>query len=64
MNATTAITIHRTSEGARLSVLYSTIDDKGNVTATNRQMSMIAVDEALLAHIAAIEQFVKDRINE
>ena len=63
-NKTTAITIHRTSEGERLAILYSTIDENGEIRATNQQKSMIILDDDVLNHIKAIEDFVNGRINQ
>lgn len=63
-NKTTAITIHRTSEGERLAILYSTIDENGEIKATNQQRSMIVLDGDVLSHIKAIEEFVDGRINQ
>lgn len=64
MNKPTAVTLHRTSEGERLAVLYSTIDGQGNITATNQQKSRIVLEEELLAHIAALETFVEGWLNQ
>ena len=64
MNKLTAVTLHRTSEGERLAVLYSTIDEQGNITATNQQKSRIVLEEELLAHIAALEENVEGWLNQ
>lgn len=64
MKKMTAITVHRTSEGERVSVLYSEIDERGNIIATNQRDGFIAVDETLLEHIAALEGYVQDRLSQ
>ena len=63
MKKMTAITVHRTSEGERVSVLYSEIDALGTIIATNQREGFIAVDEVLLGHIAALEDYVEKRLN-
>lgn len=63
MKKTTAITVHRTSEGERVSVLYSEIDEKGNITATNQREGFIAMEADLLGHIEALETYVDGRLN-
>ena len=64
MNKPTASTMHRTSEGERLAVLYSAIDEEGNITATNQQKSRIVLEGEMLGHIAAIESFVEAWLNQ
>lgn len=63
MKKTTAITVHRTSEGERVSVLYSEIDAKGSIIAANQRDGFIVMDAGLLAHIAALEAYVDERLN-
>ena len=63
MKKLTAITVHRTGEGERVSVLYSEVDAQGNIIATNQRDGFIAVDETLLGHIAAMESYVEKRLN-
>lgn len=63
MKKTTAITVHRTSEGERVSVLYSEIDEKGNIIATNQREGFIAMEPDLLGHIEALETYVDSRLN-
>lgn len=63
MKKTTAITVHRTSEGERVSVLYSEIDSYGNIIATNQRDGFIAIDETLLNHIIALEEYTNNRLN-
>lgn len=63
MKKTTAITVHRTSEGERVSVLYSEIDERGTIIATNQRDGFIVMDAGLLGHIEALETYVDDRLN-
>lgn len=63
MKRTTAITVHRTSEGERVSVLYSEIDEKGNIISTNQREGFIAMDRNLLENILALESYVDNRLN-
>ena len=64
MKKATAITVHRTSEGERVSILYSEIDERGTIISTNQRDGFIAVDEDILGHIAALETYVDRRLNQ
>lgn len=64
MKKTTAITVHRTSEGERVSVLYSEVDEKGTIIATNQRDGFIVMDDALQGHITALEAYVDGRLNQ
>lgn len=44
---------------------YNEVDDQGNITKLNEKDSFIAVDSELNAHIAAVEQYIRDnRLSE
>ena len=48
-----------------VSSTYNEVDDQGNITKLNEKDSFIAVDEALVGQIAAVEQYIKDnRLSE
>ena len=48
-----------------VSSTYNEVDDQGNITKLNEKDSFIAVDEALIENISAVEQYVKDnRLSE
>lgn len=45
-----------TGEGKRVTVNYSVLDDAGNIRDTNLRANYVALDDTVLAAIAAIEQ--------
>lgn len=48
-----------------VSSTYNEVDGQGNITKLNEKDSFIAVDSELNAHIAAVEQYIKDnRLSE
>jgi hypothetical protein len=48
-----------------VSSTYNEVDGQGNITKLNEKDSFIAVDEALVGQIAAVEQYIKDnRLSE
>ena len=48
-----------------VSSTYNEVDDQGNITKLNEKDSFIAVDSELNAHIAAVEQYIKEsRLSE
>ena len=48
-----------------VALTYNEVDGNGNITKLNEKDSFIAVDAALQAHIAAIEQYImENRIAE
>ena len=48
-----------------VSSTYNEVDSQGNITKLNEKDSFIAVDSELNAHIAAVEQYVRDnRLSE
>lgn len=48
-----------------VSSTYNEVDGQGNITKLNEKDSFIAVDSELNAHIAAVEQYVRDnRLSE
>lgn len=48
-----------------VSSTYNEVDDQGNITKLNEKDSFIAVDSELNAHIAAVEQYIRDnRLSE
>ena len=63
MKKITAVTLHQTGEGERVSILYSDVDGNGNIIATNQREGFIAVDEGLLADIQAVKTFCEKRLN-
>ena len=55
--------INRDGEYA-VSTTYNEIDDTGKTIRTNVKDSFYAVDQDLVGHIGAIEEFLKTRIQE
>lgn len=48
-----------------VSSTYNEVDDQGNITKLNEKDSFIAVDSELNAHIAAVEQYIREnRLSE
>lgn len=48
-----------------VSSTYNEVDGQGNITKLNEKDSFIAVDSELNAHIAAVEQYIRDnRLSE
>lgn len=62
MNKLTAFTIHTTAEGKRCAYLYSTIDDSGNITESNKRGNCVVLDPTVLSAIETIESFLSDRL--
>lgn len=48
-----------------VSSTYNEVDGQGNITKLNEKDSFIAVDSELNAHIAAVEQYIREnRLSE
>lgn len=58
MKKLTSFTKLTTGEGMRISFTYSEIDESGNLTSQNNKKNFIVVDEEIVAHVQAIEQFI------
>lgn len=58
----TSFTHHTTGEGERVSYTYSEIDDDGNVTKSNQRASTVVLDEDILKAVAAINNFLTDKL--
>lgn len=57
MIAITSMGILTTAEGKRLSITYSIIDDTGKIQKENQRVNRVVLDDDMLSHIDAIEQF-------
>lgn len=57
MIAVTSMGILTTAEGKRISITFSVIDDSGKITKENQRINRVILDEDVLSHISAIEQF-------
>lgn len=55
MNKITGFSVLTTGEGKRVTVNYSVLDDAGNIRDTNQRANYVALDDAVLAAISAIE---------
>lgn len=62
MNKLTAFNAHSTSEGKRVTMMYSVIDQDGVIRETNKRESLIIMDEAILAKINEIENYLNERL--
>lgn len=57
MIAVTSMGILTTAEGKRISITFSVIDNAGKITKENQRVNRVVLDENVLSHISAIEQF-------
>ena len=57
MIAVTSMGILTTAEGKRISITFSVIDNAGKITKENQRVNRVILDEDVLSHISAIEQF-------
>lgn len=48
------------AEGQALSYTYSVVDEGGNFTKRNVKGSFLVTDEAVMAHIEAINQYIQE----
>lgn len=55
MNKITGFSVLAVGEGKRVTVNYSVLDDAGNIRDTNQRANYVALDDAVLAAISAIE---------
>ena len=60
MNKLTSFTHLITGEGDRISYTYSVLDSDGNVVAQNKRGNFVALDNTLLSHISAINQYIAE----
>lgn len=58
MKKLTSFTAHVTAEGQRISYTFSEIDSTGKLISQNTRENFIVVDDALQAHIDAINDFI------
>lgn len=64
MKKITSMTVLTTGEGKRISITYSEIDDKGNLTSENNRVNRIIVNEDALEKVTALEAFAKGIVDE
>jgi hypothetical protein len=55
---------HVTGEGDRITYTFSEIDGNGKPTRTNDRASLIVLDDEVLAHIKAINDFLATKIKK
>ncbi len=60
MKLLTSFTKLTTGEGVRLSYTYSEINEKGEIISQNTRGNFIVLDADVLAHLAAIDTYIKD----
>ena len=60
MKRLTSFTHLTTGEGDRIAYTYSEIDESGNLMSQNNKGNFIAVDEELVSHIRAFQNFIKE----
>jgi nuclear transport factor 2 (NTF2) superfamily protein len=60
MKLLTSFTKLTTGEGVRVSYTYSEVDDNGNLISQNNRENFIVIDNGLLEHISAIENYIKN----
>ena len=64
MNTITGFSVLTTGEGKRVTANYSVLDDAGNIRDTNLRANYVALDDTVLAAIAAIEQDAAAHLEE
>lgn len=62
MKKLTSVAVVTTAEGERVSYAYTELDSDGNITSQNNRASFVALDEDLLAAIAALKNAVNARL--
>lgn len=60
MDILTSFTTFVTGEGHRVSYTYSVLDSDGNVSEQNKRGNFVALDQELLSHITAINQYITE----
>lgn len=60
MRKLTSFTKLTTGEGARIAFTFSEVDDNGKLISRNNKGCFIAMDDGILGHIRAIEQFISN----
>lgn len=60
MKRLTSFTKLLTGEGVRISYTYSEIDEHGNLLSQNNRENFVVVNDGLLAHIDAIEEYITE----
>lgn len=58
MKKLTSVTQFVTGEGMRISYTFSEIDENGNLISQNNKGNFIVMDEQLLSHITAVNDYV------
>lgn len=59
MNKITSVTTLETSAGMRISATYAVIDADGKIVNDNVRVNRIVMDEEIMEHIRAIENYAK-----
>lgn len=58
MKKLTSFSAFKATEGERIAYTYSEIDSNGIITSRNNKGSLIVLDNEILSHIDAINQFI------
>ena len=62
MNKLTAFSAHTTSEGKRITMMYSVLDEDGTVRETNKRESFVVMDDSVLSKINEVEKYLNERL--
>lgn len=65
MKIITSFTHLVTGEGHRIAYTYSEVDSSGNIVSQNNKGNFVAVDEALIEYVNAINKYISEnKLNE
>lgn len=59
MKKVTSMTILTTTEGKRISLTYSEIDENGNIIEENKRINKVLVNKAALDCVMELEEFAQ-----
>lgn len=62
MKKVTSFTHLITGEGSRIAFTYSELDSDGNLISQNNKGNFVAMDEKLLEHINAINNYINAKL--
>ena len=64
MKKVTSFTHLITGEGSRIAFTYSELDSFGNLLSQNNKENFVAMDQELLTHINAINDYINKKLED
>lgn len=64
MNRITNLTLHTTAIGEQMAIMYSVIDNEGNIIAQNKRAEMVVLDNDGINAINKLKEIALNKINE